>query len=80
MYILPKEIYIFNVIPVKIPKNIFHRTRTNNTKICMELWIAKAVLKKNKTGDTTIPDFKIHYKAIVIKTVWYWHKNRHIEQ
>ena len=78
MFILPKEIYIF----YQNSDVIFHRNR-KTIKMCrghQRTQLAKAILRKNKARGITLPDFKLHYKTIVIKTVCYWHKNRHIDQ
>ena len=78
---IPKAIYRFYTISIKTP--IFSQNQ-NNLKICMETQdpqIAKTILRKNKTAEgITLLDFRIYWKNILIKIVWYQSKNRHIEQ
>ena len=81
MTIPPKLISLFGAIPIKIPKNFFTELEKNITKF---IWrnkgsrIARVIMKKKnvKEGGLAVPGLKLYYKAVIIKTISSWLRDR----
>jgi hypothetical protein len=94
MAILPKAIYRFSAIPIKIPAQFFidlERAIWKFIDLERAIWkfiwnnkkprIAKTIFNNKRTSEgITIPDLKLYYRAIVIKTTWYWYSDRQVDQ
>ena len=80
MTILPKLIYLFGAIPTKLPNNFFSKLEKNYNKVHLEeqrIKNIKGYNKKNvKEGGLEVPDLNLYYKAVILKTIWYWLRDR----
>ena len=86
MAALPKAIYRFKAIPIKLPKTFFTKLEEKIHKTYIELLKNQNYQsnpeggKKPQAGSLTLQDFRQYYKGIIFKTVWDWYKNRCTDQ